>query len=105
MFCGGGLETVAGLLYLRRMQNTGTCKVLIIEDERAEREIYKRYLQRSSTVHFEFTESDSAAAGIELARKWLPDCILLDFQLPDMDGLEVLPWLRQRSGRLPCAVV
>ena len=30
---------------------------------------------------------------------------MLDFNLPDMDGLEVLPRLRGEDGRLPCAVV
>jgi len=78
---------------------------LIIEDERADREIYKRYLQDSTTFQFEFAESDSATAGIEMSRRWSPDCILLDFNLPDMDGLDVLPRLRGEDDRLPCAVV
>jgi PAS domain S-box-containing protein len=78
---------------------------LIIEDERIDREIYKRSLQYSTPFQFEFAESDSAAAGIEMSSRWAPDCILLDFSLPDMDGLEVLPRLRGGNGRLPCAVV
>ena len=79
--------------------------MLIVEDERADREIYKRFLQESPAFAFEFAESDSAARGIELASKWAPDCILLDFQLPDMNGLEALDRLRDENGRLPCAVV
>src|SRR5258706_11815768 len=34
-----------------------------------------------------------------------PDCILLDYVLPDAEGLEVLESLRQPGGTLPCAVV
>jgi PAS domain S-box-containing protein len=83
----------------------GTWRVLIIEDERFDREIYKRYLQDSSNFQFVFAESESAAAGIETSRIWAPDCILLDFNLPDMDGLEVLPKLCGEDGRLPCAVI
>lgn len=79
--------------------------MLIIEDERTDREIYKRHLQHSTACQFIFAECDSAAAGIELSRRWVPDCILLDFNLPDMDGLEVLPRLSGKNDRLPCAVV
>ena len=34
------------------------------------------------------------ASGIELARRWMPDLVLLDMQLPDMSGLDVLERLR-----------
>ncbi len=87
------------------MNSTGVWRVLIIEDERLDREIYKRYLQDSSVFQFAFAESASAAAGIEVSRTWVPDCILLDFNLPDIDGLEVLPKLCGEDGRLPCAVI
>lgn len=87
------------------MQDSGVSRVLIIEDERVDREIYKRYLRDSPPFQFEFAESDSAAAGIEMSTRWAPDCILLDFNLPDMHGLDVLPRLRGEDDRLPCAVV
>ena len=87
------------------MHSTGVWRVLIIEDERLDREIYKRYFQHSSAFRFDLAEADCAAAGIEASRTWVPDCILLDFNLPDMDGLEVLSKLRGEGGRLPCAVI
>ena len=80
-------------------------KILIIEDDRVDREIYKHCLKHATGLQFEFAESALAEEGIELSRSWNPDCILLDFNLPDMDGLEVLPRLRGEAGRLPCAVV
>ena len=79
--------------------------MLIIDDERIDREIYKRYLQRAAVPQFLFAEADSAAAGIAISRTWQPDGILLDFNLPDMDGLDVLPRLRGENDRLPCAVI
>jgi DNA-binding response OmpR family regulator len=79
-------------------------KILIIEDDRVDREIYKHCLKQSS-LEFDFAESGSASGGIELSKSFAPDCILLDFNLPDMDGLEVLPRLRGEDGRLPSAVV
>ena len=80
-------------------------KVAIIEDDRVDREIYKRCLQHSTAIEFDFAEAGSAVEGIELSRRWSPDCILLDFNLPDMDGLEVLLRLRGENDRPPCAVV
>ena len=80
-------------------------RILIIEDDRVDREIYKHCLKNSNAFQFDFVESGSAAKGIELAKSSAPECILLDFNLPDMDGLEVLPRLRGDDGRLPCAVV
>ena len=80
-------------------------KVAIIEDDRVDREIYKRCLQLSTAFEFDFAEAGSAAEGIEMSRKWLPDCILLDFHLPDMDGLEVLRRLRGDNEQPPCAIV
>ena len=80
-------------------------RILIIEDDRTDREIYKRCLRLSAPWRFEFAESDSAVAGIEMAKTWRPDCILLDYNLPDQDGLEVLNLLKRQSGQFPCAVV
>jgi PAS domain S-box-containing protein len=87
------------------MRNGRAWRVLIIEDELIDREIYKRFLQSSPAFRFEFAECDSAARGIEVSRNWEPDCILLDFNLKDTDGLQLLPHLRGTNGRLPCAVI
>jgi PAS domain S-box-containing protein len=81
------------------------CRLLIIDDQRVDREVYKRYLQRSTTYEFEFAEAVTAGAGIDLCRAWRPDCVLLDFNLPDMDGLDALPAMRREDNALSCAVV
>ncbi|HLK47040.1 MAG TPA: response regulator [Bryobacteraceae bacterium] len=87
------------------MLPAATLRILIIDDDPADREIYKNCLRLSAAWKFEFAETDSAATGIQRCREWHPDCILLDFNLPDQDGLETLDQLRAGSQRAPCAVV
>jgi len=80
-------------------------KVLIIDDDRMDRELYVRILSQSQAWRFEFAESASVAAGVEKASAFRPDCILLDFNLPDMDGIEGLGWLGETLGPLAAAVI
>jgi PAS domain S-box-containing protein len=80
-------------------------RVLIVDDDSLDRRLCRQCLQESPAWNFEFAEADSALAGIVLANSWRPDCTLLDFNLPDLNGIEVLSRLgRQRDG-LPCATV
>src|SRR5258708_3513220 len=54
---------------------------------------------------FVLQEAADAEQGLKLARSSTPDCILLDYGLPDAQGLQVLESLREPGGTLPCAVV
>jgi PAS domain S-box-containing protein len=87
------------------MQEAGVWKVLIVEDERIDREIYKILLRDSGHFQFECAECDSAACGLAKTAAWAPDCVLLDYHLPDMDGLEMLEALRGGNAHLPCAII
>jgi len=87
------------------MDSDRPIRVLIVDDDRVDRRLYRQCLQHSQAWEFEFAEAGSAIAGIELANTWPADCTLLDFNLPDMDGIEVLNRLGRGSGGLPCAVV
>jgi PAS domain S-box-containing protein len=80
-------------------------RILVVDDDRIDREIYKRCLKEIANPSFVFTEAESAMAGIALARSGRPDCILLDYDLPDMNGLQVLAGFRSDDESLPCAVV
>lgn len=80
-------------------------RILIIDDDRADREIYKRCLQLSSGWRFDFTEAESGEEGLARAESARPDCILLDYNLPDQDGLEVVRQLRATAEGAHCAIV
>ena len=50
-------------------------------------------------------EAASGAQAVEQARALAPDLVLLDLELPDMDGMHVLARLREDHPRLPVLVV
>lgn len=76
--------------------------LLIIDDDEADRALYKTFLSaKSADSCFVFHEAESGREGIELYQKIKTDCILLDYNLPDMSGLEVLKKLAEVSTILP----
>jgi two-component system cell cycle response regulator DivK len=69
-------------------------KILIIEDN--EQNMYMlTYLLESN--NYEVFQSFSGPDGIALAKKTTPDAILLDIQLPEMDGYSVARELRKNK--------
>ena len=80
-------------------------KMLIVEDNPADRALFRLYLQEVTDVAWDIREEEYGEAGLAICRTFQPDCILLDYQLPDLDGLVFLERLRQEYGLESCAVV
>ena len=71
-------------------------KILIIEDNTQDRMLYRRFLgpqpgQESLEIH----EATDGAEGLIRFREVRPDCVLLDYNLPDTDGLAMLAQLAE----------
>ncbi len=66
-------------------------KVLVIDDTSEVRDLVVAAL---GSHGFEMVEAENGAAGVEQARKTLPDLILCDVRMPGMDGYGVLSALR-----------
>jgi len=66
--------------------------VLLVEDN----EVNRLVIQKLFAAHFEVTllEAETAEVGIELARSESPDLILMDINLPGMDGYQALEVLK-----------
>jgi signal transduction histidine kinase len=64
-------------------------RLLIIDDDRVDRQIYLRFLRADEKHAYVITEAESAADGHRLIRDEIYDCILLDYRLPESDGLEM----------------
>ncbi|YAF94074.1 MAG: PAS domain S-box protein [Nodularia sp. CChRGM 3473] len=80
--------------------------VLIVDDCPEDRQVYRRYLLQDQEYSYTILEEESGEGALTLCRQFQPDGILLDFLLPDLDGLEFLAQLKQQSqGVIPAVIM
>jgi PAS domain S-box-containing protein len=79
--------------------------ILIVDDFPPDREVYSRYLQADPEYDYTILEAPSAEDGLKLCGVQPLDGILLDFSLPDSDGLEFLAKLKMQWGKFCCPIV
>ena len=73
---------------------TAKKRILFIEDDLPTVEVYKTALEGAG---FEVETALSGSEGIRKIKAKMPDLILLDFLLPDMNGMEVLKEIRKQK--------
>jgi len=54
---------------------------------------------------YEVEVADTGRRGLDVARGWAPDLVVLDMMLPDVDGLQVLRTLRKEGRAMPVLVL
>ena len=79
-------------------------KILVIDDDDVDRMAVRRAL-RASDLQAEVVEATDAASGIELLKSGSFDCALLDYLLPDRDGLTVIADLRTAGVTTPLIIM
>jgi two-component sensor histidine kinase len=81
-------------------------KIVMVDDSAADRKLLRRLLGQATSDDVEFYEESGASAGLRTCRTVAPDCVLVDYKLPDMTGLDFLARLRAaENGDGPVAVV
>jgi len=70
-------------------------KVLYIEDNVENRTLVKRVLEAEGYV---VLEADDGIDGLRIVREKAPDLILIDINLPEVDGYEITTRLRRMEG-------
>jgi two-component system, chemotaxis family, chemotaxis protein CheY len=68
---------------------------LVVDDSSVIRKVARRILEG---FQFQISEAEDGEQALELCRQALPDAILLDWNMPVMDGYEFLKQLRQMPG-------
>jgi two-component system response regulator ResD len=69
-------------------------RILVVEDEPSIREVVSLYLSRAG---YQVTVVEDGQAALESLSGQLPDLVVLDLMLPEVDGLEITRWLRERG--------
>jgi len=62
-------------------------RILIIDDNMNDAMLVRRVLEQRA--HYEIRYAASGDQGLKMARQEIPDCILVDYRMPGMDGYEV----------------
>src|ERR1700684_3045781 len=73
-------------------------RLLVVDDDRGLRDVLRRALSLSG---YEVLLADSGADALSQVSGAVPDAIVLDIGLPDIDGLEVCRLLRRERNRVP----
>ena len=69
-------------------------RILVVEDEPSLAEVVSLYLKRAG---FQVQIASDGKQAMNILERQLPDFVILDLMLPEVDGLSITRWLRDRS--------
>ncbi len=78
-------------------------RIVIVEDTTEARRLIRRILQ--SQGNFTILEASNGREGLELIQRELPDLIILDLMMPEMDGFTVIEALRAKPETATIPVI
>ncbi len=93
----------AGAYGSNPMSRSSTCDVLYIEDDMVNFTLVERILEFRPKLALR--HATHGELGIQMAKAWRPKLVLLDLNLPDMHGAEVLQGLRVQPETADIPVV
>jgi len=70
-------------------------KILVVEDHADSREMMCLVLE---SYGYEVTEASDGAEAVEIVKHFCPDLILMDVNMPKMDGLTAAQLIRKTAG-------
>ena len=76
--------------------------VLIVEDNELNMKLFNDLVE---TRGCRIVQTRSGMEAVELARRYRPDLILMDIQLPEVSGLQVTQWLKDDEELRPIPVI
>jgi CheY-like chemotaxis protein len=77
-------------------------RILVVEDNDRNRKLVRDVLQHAG---FEVVEAHTGELGVDLARESPPDLVLMDLQLPGIDGTEAFRQIRESPSTAAVPIV
>ncbi len=98
------IQGVISLLHQKKVDTPSLKKILYIDDDPANRSLINRLL---TSYNFQVLEAQTGLEGITIARKEMPDLILMDINMPGLDGHETTTRMRSLPslGHIPIIAV
>ncbi len=87
------------------MSHPSCLTILLIDDCAEDREAYRRFLEQDSLYTYRFLEFETGKPALKWCQQEIPDIILLDFLLPDGDGLKFIQQFRECHSNTQTAVI
>lgn len=75
--------------------------ILVVDDSPEDRATYRRYLTGEAEHRYHIVEAEFGRGILALCQQVQPAAVLLDYCLPDLDGLKALEHLKQYNETLP----
>lgn len=79
--------------------------ILIVEDNAEDRVVYQRYLKKMFGDTLKITMVDTGDAALNCLSAGGVDCVLLDYNLPDIDGVQFLEKRNEQSPNVPVVML
>ena len=76
--------------------------ILIVDDHAMNRKLFRVLLEKSG---YEVVEAEDGKEGFDLAKKVIPSLILMDIQMPGMDGITALKAIREMDATREIPVI
>ncbi|MFZ0791033.1 MAG: response regulator [Chromatiaceae bacterium] len=77
-------------------------RILVVEDQEDNRRILRDFL---TSLGFELIEAVTGAEGVTMAEEHQPDLILMDIQLPQLDGYEATRRIKSNPSLRPIPII
>lgn len=90
-----------GVCHRPRSAAGGQPVILIIDDSKADRTLYRSWLASAEGKNYQIIEAENARDGHDAFMKHRPDCVILDFMMYGIDGFQLLTALKQEPIELP----
>jgi len=77
-------------------------RILIVDDEETNQRLLKTILEAKG---YETLQAYDGAEGMKIARESLPDLILMDIQIPQVDGITAFKILQSESSTMKIPII